>query len=1023
MKTVDNLDPTDVEALLRAVPSDEASVRRACVSAITHLPLSADAWRALGPRVRELLAEAAPGTPERRELIHVAARVPLASVRAELRSIARSSADPDAAEVRRVLREPSVDDIQALLARVSGKPPDARAAEALAALPIETLDFDEQPLRTAAQSQDPNLGLWAALALARRSDFGPLERILADEAAHTDDLSGDPWSSYQRLAAVRPVPEPLKDYLLAWLDAHPERDRSPDLVAWALTGARDTEGHPTREEVAEPEGSFRVDVEIDGLDNVVLDQLFTDEGLAVDQVDAENWQFLTKSQATSVIVGTVFRIADRVGVREWHSVGNELVHLTRMLPSGVDLPVPELYRVHTTRLRPMIPDSQTAWVLARAHPRRLVAGFASTIPGLETEDVVDALEMLAQTGDYQRGAPAPVLGADPDDSSRPVTDEVIDDRPRARSAPPLSRSGRPVHDRQRETPPSTGPDSRPGDSVVTDGQIPVGASVFVGRDGGWGSTQIGVVAPSRLAWPHLVAPTAVVAGESFPVEVGLGEGRDRAVDGTGIIVVPSVDYALDVELLIDGFAVEDSRTFSLEVTEEDRFPKRTVHLVAIAKAGLAERRRIGVVYRIGTEMRGYAGREIVVKATAGQASAVAPPETALAPGAIDTSRFATAGAADLTLVIQLGAAADGSRLLWSAISPHMDIPVPAEAPVSDLGSSPEQFLQELVREASTTPDPLDLFASLHGRGKAEIASRMPASVRTALYQVAEKVAPRTATLLLLSQDPYVPWELAVFTPPLPGTPAGGSPFLGAQAAVGRWVLQPEPPPPIDPPRQVAVGKTALVTGIYEGVPGWKRLTSAEREVEKLAESWPEAQRVDANLPAVLKCIKGDPKADIIHFALHGEFSTEGAGQGLVLIGTVPGRPEQKVQVYFKPSHVDGGELPGQPFVFLNACQVGANRQVLGNYSGMASAFARIGAAGVVAPLWSVDDEVASEVAIEFYRATLEDGQTAAEALRATRAKVTAAAVEASDRHASCTRLAYQFFGHPNMRLATRGRLG
>jgi CHAT domain-containing protein len=280
--------------------------------------------------------------------------------------------------------------------------------------------------------------------------------------------------------------------------------------------------------------------------------------------------------------------------------------------------------------------------------------------------------------------------------------------------------------------------------------------------------------------------------------------------------------------------------------------------------------------------------------------------------------------------------------------------------------------------------------------------------------VAQVVAPRPPTVLLLSQDPYVPWELTVLDPPLPGWPPGASPLLGAQAVIGRWVLAAEPPPTFDPPKYVHVQDEVVVTGGYEEVLDWSELKSAEHEAERLRERWPAARPVEATLQAVLACLTGSPEADIIHFALHAQFSTDDARQGLVLIGI---DEEGKYPVYLKPSHVDGGELDRSPLVFLNACQVGAGRAVLGNYSGMASAFVRVGAAAVIAPLWSVNDDVASAIAIDFYERVLDAGQAPAEVLRAFRSGVTHAAVTGNHHAATGTHIAYQFFGHPNLRLA------
>lgn len=996
------LELTEVQALLGAVVEDDAPRSRlAGLEALTHLPLSDEAWRAIGPHVNRMLAGAEPGTADRRAAIELAVRVPLASVREELRGIAAASDDPDAATARELLGERSQADVDALLQRVAADPPDAFAAEALATMAIERFDVDVRSLRKAALGPDPHAGVWAAVALARTGDVEPLDRILADEEGEHGSFPGNPWSAYDRLAAARPIPAPLHAHLMDWLGDHPERRRDPNLIAWALTGAFDAEGSP----IEDPPAAGRTDEDVpppptaveDGLDVRVLRNLFGEERLEPYQVAPEVWRRLTPEQAGRVVAASVRRIAGAVDhwhedERMWQAIdaGNRLVTVASMVPSEIDLPVGELYGLHRHKLRGVIDDGQMACVLAKGDGKKTVQFFARSVPALEPFERVKAFDMLRRIGDFHQGQAGPILGAGPSSGSSPPVRDLIDDLPRYRALPP--------------TDPTL--ESMPGDDV----EMPPPAD----------EPSAGATPPppaSAPAWPHLQAPAAVVAGEVFPIEVGLGKGRDATLHGTGALAVPSADYTLAVELLIDGFAVVGDRTFTLEVTAGDRFPKRSVQLLALAGAGLAERREIGVVYRIGNEMRGYAGREIHVKATAGDAAAVAPPRRQPTPGGIDTAAFASAGAADLTLVIQRGAAADESRLLWSVVSPHLDLDVPAEAPVSELGTSPEQFLAELVDEASTTPDTLNLYASLVGRGKSQIARRMPKPVRDALHDVAATVAPRAPTVLLVSQDPYVPWELAVLDPPLPGTPAGGSPFLGAQAAISRWVLQSEPPPPIDPPRHLDVRSTALVTGVYEEVPDWNRLESAEREVDELEKRWPSPQRVEATLPAVLKCINGEPAADIIHFALHGQFSMEGARQGLVLIGTVRGHPDQKEPEFLKPSHVASGGLARHPLVFLNACQVGANRMVLGNYSGMAGDFVGIGASGVVAPLWSVNDEVASDFAIEFYEATLDRGETPAEALRAARAKVTKAAVDAGAPEASGTRLAYQFFGHPNMRLA------
>jgi CHAT domain-containing protein len=122
-------------------------------------------------------------------------------------------------------------------------------------------------------------------------------------------------------------------------------------------------------------------------------------------------------------------------------------------------------------------------------------------------------------------------------------------------------------------------------------------------------------------------------------------------------------------------------------------------------------------------------------------------------------------------------------------------------------------------------------------------------------------------------------------------------------------------------------------------------------------------------------------------------------------------------------------MAGRPFVFLNACQVGTGSEVLGDYSGIAAAFLNAGASGVIAPLWSVKDDIAKTVALEFYENTFA-GASVGESARAARAGFSSpvsppgddnAAEDATADGPSATFMAYQYFGHPSLRLNHRPR--
>ena len=191
---------------------------------------------------------------------------------------------------------------------------------------------------------------------------------------------------------------------------------------------------------------------------------------------------------------------------------------------------------------------------------------------------------------------------------------------------------------------------------------------------------------------------------------------------------------------------------------------------------------------------------------------------------------------------------------------------------------------------------------------------------------------------------------------------------------------------------------AVISGRYEQ-PGWSRLEHAEAEAAVLVDRY-HAVGIEAATSEVALCLVGQPPVDVLHFSLHGKYDPGSAKQGLVLVdGGV-----------IDPLVVKGGSLMAAPLVFLNACQVGTGQQTLGDYAGLAESFLYAGASAVVAPLWSIDDRIASELAERFYARAFA-GETVAEIVRSERATFGRDA----DLHSS-TLMAFQFFGHPAMRL-------
>ena len=488
-------------------------------------------------------------------------------------------------------------------------------------------------------------------------------------------------------------------------------------------------------------------------------------------------------------------------------------------------------------------------------------------------------------------------------------------------------------------------------------------------------------ATSPRRGPHalLGAPNWVSEEDAFPVTVGLSSEPTSALGG--LFESPlGAEYDLDVLIVADGFTLEAGTwRNTLRVSPDQPYPSTRISLRRRPNAPRSLH-LIQALYAIGGRTLGLAARFVDVVRPDEQPTAE-PPQF---PGTIlpVSDEYP---APDLTIRIIRSDESD-TRLLWSFSTSHPEVSTPDEAIATTIGARPDRFAEQVMRGVPAHEDEEDLYPFLVGVGS-RIRDAMPRETWDIVRHVAAlKPNNERPTVLLLSDEPYVPWELAVLEdPPLPKLP----PFLNVQTAIGRWILLPHGrhfPPPVTAHRE----PFSVVAGQYAGDAA---LRSSTAEAEALENQFG-AQRLHATLPALRKCLAGNPLARVLHFAVHGTHDPASRRDGLLL-------DDGK---YLDPNVIRGHHLPAGPLVFLNACEVGAGDEALGAYAGTAEAFIYAGAAAVVAPLWAIRDAEAREVAVEFYGRTFAGGP-AGEILADERARFT-------DRSRYATRLAYQLFAHP-----------
>ncbi|MGE0879869.1 MAG: CHAT domain-containing protein [Acidimicrobiia bacterium] len=500
----------------------------------------------------------------------------------------------------------------------------------------------------------------------------------------------------------------------------------------------------------------------------------------------------------------------------------------------------------------------------------------------------------------------------------------------------------------------------------------------------------------RSAYARLDAPSSAVAGSTIDVAVGMRAEATPGVADQPLVIPENVKgpYTLTVDVTAEGFLIDSAQSWrvTMPVTASDPYPARTLSLVVAGVDAPTVPRVVKALYSIGGQTIGMAQRAVLVGRS--EIDLVGAPSFGLAAN-VGINVPSGPAPTDLEIRIVRASGAASGTLWWTFATPHdIGSSMPAAPLVTDVGADPRAFAKTLIEKVADGEGRAGLTDLLVGLGR-RVAREMPEGLWPVIHAVVDAIGGNRPRILLLSEEPYVPWELAVVEQPWD---AEAGRFLAAQADIGRWVLG-EVTPTLPPPLQLDVSSIAVVTGMYTGA-GAVRLPDAEQEAQDLVAQHG-AVLVDAVYPGVRGLLSGNPRSDIVHFAVHGRWHGEdGDDDGLILVdGNV-----------LDADRVLGLDLPTKPLVFLNACQVGSADEVLGDYAGLAAAFLAVGASAVIAPLWSIDDGIARELALRFYDAAL-NGEPLAELLRRERAKIVD-----DPATSSATLLAYQFYGHPAMKL-------
>ncbi|MEM8961409.1 MAG: CHAT domain-containing protein [Acidobacteriota bacterium] len=261
------------------------------------------------------------------------------------------------------------------------------------------------------------------------------------------------------------------------------------------------------------------------------------------------------------------------------------------------------------------------------------------------------------------------------------------------------------------------------------------------------------------------------------------------------------------------------------------------------------------------------------------------------------------------------------------------------------------------------------------------------------------------TLLLITEEPWIPWELVT-----PYDESFEDPFLAERFEMTRWLDEVEWPGHIHVPGLVAIdgGRVPGQVELEGTADECAYLVTVSRANDSSAEVLDEPYFL-----SVMNRLQ-DGGFGVLHFAGHAGFPTAPGD------GTPWARDradEARIVLHDRPlraRHLDsrtmGALRRDRPLVFLNACHAASQAVVLTRLGGWVHAWLRecnVGA--MIAPLWAVGDQEARTFARTLYDRLLE-GATIAEAMASAREALW------DTPRGRLSALAYSVWAHPNARV-------
>lgn len=498
-----------------------------------------------------------------------------------------------------------------------------------------------------------------------------------------------------------------------------------------------------------------------------------------------------------------------------------------------------------------------------------------------------------------------------------------------------------------------------------------------------------------IRYPNLDCPDKAILGQRFSLIIELlrdkPEDQPEPLYGVLSLQDTGTDELPEVEIVLShsGYDIEGSNTQIMQVERDD---DSSVRFVLIPRK--LGQHKIKVQFYQNGKPIGKAVRNILVSE---QAVTVEVPQPDQLTN-LELKTTLTIPPQDLELYIEL---ADDRRTLSFRLNSvkkeinhhhtklgHMTL---QGEPLEKMQSVYKE-MNDLAKKLPVTPeDRAWAEHQLEAAGNKLWDELIPELLKQEYW----KLKSRVKSVLITSEEPWIPWEMLK---PYRYNDDGDQEndlFWCQQFAISRWLSGAggmEDELDIKTSRSIAPIQVNLPS-VKEEVAFLEQLSVLRSSVTPLS--------AFSNRVQVLDSLKNEDLS-VLHFACHGMFDATSPNDSAIKLSDGLLRPSE-IKVRF------GGKRQ-RPLIFINACHGGRAEFSFTGLGGWAEQMVNARAGAFIGAMWEVNDKLALQFAKTFYTALLQDNKTIAESFRQAREEIRQLAPYNS------TWLAYTLYADPEGRV-------